>query len=101
MSTEKGVKLDSGKPEIDLIVLDMSRALTEVSKVATFGKNKYTEKGWIEVPDGEKRYTNALLRHLLAEGRGEIIDPEMRIPHAAAVAWNALARLDLMLRDGG
>ena len=53
----------------------------------------------MEVPDGVNRYTDALARHLLAEAIGEKVDPESGLYHAAHAAWNALARLDLMLRD--
>ena len=40
-----------------------------------------------------------MLRHLLAEMRGEDVDPDTGLLHAAHTAWNALARLDLMLRE--
>lgn len=67
--------------------------------VGTFGAEKYTKGGWLDVPDGVERYTDALYRHLLAEGRGELVDHESGLLHAAHSAWNALARLDLMLRE--
>ena len=51
--------------------------------------------------DGERRYTDAMLRHLIREGAGESVDPETGIAHAAHAAWNALARLELALRRGG
>ena len=94
----KGVKFDAGKNRLGLVLLGFSRALEEVGKVGTFGANKYTDDGWVTVPDGEKRYTDAMLRHLMREGVGEPVDPESGLAHAAHVAWNALARLDLMLR---
>lgn len=93
-----GVKHDSGKTRPSLVILSMSRALQAVSEVATFGAEKYTDDGWREVPDGVRRYTDAMLRHQLAEASGEANDPESGLAHAAHVAWNALARLDLMLR---
>ena len=37
-------------------------------------------------------------RHLLAEATGEARDQDTDILHAAHAAWNALARLDLMIR---
>lgn len=97
---ESGAKLDSGKVRPSLILSSMSRAVLEVSKVGTYGANKYTEDGWQEVPDGIKRYTDAMDRHRLKEGH-EQIDAESGLLHAAQVAWNALARLELMLRDMG
>lgn len=92
------VKYDSGKIRPSLVLLSMSRALQSVSEVATFGADKYTDDGWCQVPDGVKRYTDAMLRHMLAEASGEVNDPESGLPHAAHIAWNALARLDLEQR---
>lgn len=98
-----GAKLDGAKPRLDLL-LDFGRALNAVGQVATYGAGKYTPNGWLTVPDGEARYTAALLRHLLQEGAGAKRDPETHLLHAAHTAWNALARLELVLRrpeDGG
>lgn len=94
----KGAKLDQGKNRLGLVLLDFARALEEVGKVGTFGANKYTAHGWCSVLGGEERYTDALFRHLMAEGRGEIIDPDSQMLHAAQVAWNALARLTYILK---
>lgn len=90
-------KDDLDKP-IAGALLDFSRALTEISKLATFGAKKYKRSSWIEVNNGQERYTDAMLRHLLKEAI-ESKDPETEIEHDVAVAWNALARLELRLRD--
>lgn len=97
---EAGAKLDNGKNRLGLVIMGFSRALAAVGEVGTYGAGKYSDDGWTAVPDGERRYTDALLRHLLAEAGGEALDPESELLHAAHVAWNALARLDLMLRAG-
>ncbi len=73
-------------------------AIAEVSKVSEVGANKYSWKGWEKVPDGFVRYSDALARHLLAEEHEEI-DADTQMYHAAQVAWNALARLELLLRS--
>lgn len=91
-------KHDAKKPRLGLVVLGFARAPQAVGEVATFGAGKYTDNGWVDVPDGERRYTDAMLRHLLQEAQGEANDPESGLTHAAHVAWNALARLDLALR---
>lgn len=93
---QPGAKLDSGKIMGELL-LDFNLAIEEILKVGTFGAKKYTPGGWIEVPEGYRRYTGALIRHLLKERR-EALDQDMNLCHQAAVAWNALARLELMLR---
>lgn len=96
---EPGAKLDAGKRRDGLVLLAFARALAEVSKVGTYGAQKYTENGWIDVPDGVSRYTDAMLRHMLAEASGEAADKDTGLLHAAHAAWNALARLDLMVRN--
>lgn len=97
---EPGAKLDAGKPRVGLVLGCFARALLAVSAVGTYGAAKYTDDGWTSVPDGQRRYTDAMWRHLLADASGEHQDPESDQLHAAHVAWNALARLDLMLRAG-
>lgn len=91
-----GAKLDGGKPRVGLVLFGFSRALTEVAKVGTYGAEKYSDNGWEQVPKGAERYTDALLRHLLKEAT-EDLDPDTELPHAAHTAWNALARLELLL----
>lgn len=93
-----GAKLDSGKTRAGLAISGFARALLVVSEVATFGARKYTPGGWVAVPDGAERYTDAMYRHLLAEAAGEQLDDDSGLPHAAHAAWCALARLDLLLR---
>jgi len=92
-----GAKLDAGKPMAGLLG-DFSRALLAVAEVGTFGARKYTRGGWQSVPDGVVRYTDALWRHLLKERLGTF-DSDSDLRHAAHLAWNALARLELMLRE--
>lgn len=92
-----GAKLDTGKPRVALVLNGFARALIEVSKVGTFGAKKYSDNGWIVVPNGIERYSDALDRHLLEENITEL-DSESELLHAAHSAWNALARLDLILR---
>ena len=94
---QPGAKLDAGKNRLGLVLMDFAPALIEVGKVGTFGANKYTPHGWKTVADGEQRYTDAMFRHLMADGRGEEIDPDSQLLHAAQTAWNALARLTFIL----
>lgn len=91
-----GAKLDSGK-QLAGVLLDFSRALEKVADVGTFGANKYTRGGWQSVPDGERRYTDAMVRHLLKMQR-ESIDPDSGLTHLAHFVWNALAVLELESR---
>lgn len=95
-----GVKYDGGKPAIFRGALSyFPRAIEAVAEISTFGARKYAWKGWETVPDGFDRYSDALVRHLIKEGQGEILDPDSELLHAAHTAWNALARLELQLRE--
>lgn len=95
---DPGAKLDSGKPRLDLVLDGFSRALLAVGEVGTYGAQKYTDNGWLYVRDGINRYKGAEYRHMLAENQ-ESYDEESKLLHAAHGAWNALARLELIIRE--
>ncbi len=96
-----GAKLDAGKsPILRGAMQYFPRALAAVADVSAHGAAKYMWKGWQSVPDGVDRYGDALMRHLAGEEIDGPVDPETGLAHAAQVAWNALARLELMLRSG-
>ena len=90
-ANEPGAKLDSGKVRPALVIQGFRKALLAISEVGTFGAAKYTDDGWKSVPDGRKRYEDALYRHLLAEG----VDEQSGLPHLAHAAWNLLAMMEL------
>lgn len=95
-----GAKDDKQKPMPRLVLSTMARALLEVSKVATFGAEKYSPDNWLKVDNGLERYTDAKDRHRL-EGAISEYDSESGLLHAAHEAWNALAALELKLRAAG
>ncbi len=95
---EPGAKLDQGKNQLGLVFNGFPRALDAVGRVATYGAIKYSPNGWLQVPNGEVRYTDAMYRHLLKEAMGESRDKSTQLLHAAHATWNALARLELILR---
>lgn len=98
-----GVKHDAGKPKVAMVLQYFSNALTEVAKCGTFGTAKYGngkfwDHNWNRVENGVERYSDAMIRHFLSEPT-EGQDPDTELLHAAHVAWNALARLQLMLES--
>lgn len=95
--SEPGAKLDAGKLRADLMLDGFPRALIAVAEVATYGAAKYTEHGWVDVPDGETRYRAAGDRHRLARSI-DGVDDDSGLYHLAHEAWNRLAELELMLR---
>ena len=94
---EPGAKLDQGKVEAALLH-DFGLALTAVAEVLTVGRKKYSVSGWTKVPNGYRRYSDALWRHLLTS-KYEAYDQDTGLDHDAQIAWNALARLELKLRE--
>lgn len=84
---EIGAKLDNGKPRWSLLPFE---ALAMVVDVLEFGAKKYAPDNWRKVDNAEKRYTDALLRHVAAWLTGEQKDPDSGLHHLAHVACNAL-----------
>jgi Domain of unknown function (DUF5664) len=73
-------KHDTDKPRYDLLP---PVAIDLMAQVMTFGAKKYKPEGWRTVPDALQRYQAALLRHSFAMLRGEVLDAESGLPHAA------------------
>ena len=93
-----GAKVDAGKIFADDIMSQFAHALWAVCELGTFGATKYSLGGWQHVEDGERRYANARMRHQLKKWQGQEIDPDSNVTELTAVAWNALAQLELELR---
>lgn len=113
MSIHKAVKFDDDKVNIVRGAIQrFPLALREIAKVSALGSRKYNlppdDSDFMKVEDGFGRYTDALGRHLTAEKIDGPINVEyggalpqvgVKVLHAAQVAWNALARLEIYLRD--
>lgn len=95
---EQGIKYDDNKPRIAEMIQDFGPELLALCKVWEFGADKYGKSNWKFVNDGERRYTNALVRHLLAEN-DSVYDSESYLLHAAHIAFNSLARLHFILQN--
>jgi len=100
-TTQPGAKLDAGKIDVTRGCLHyFPRALVAVAELSQVGAKKYSWKGWETVADGINRYGAALGRHeLRIEGDYQRRDPDTSVLESVAVAWNALARLELILRE--
>lgn len=88
----EGIKYDKNKPRMAEMIVDFALPLQELCKVWEFGADKYGKSNWKLVKDGATRYSNAMIRHLIAE-EYEAVDGESKLLHAAHIAFNALARL--------
>lgn len=90
-----GIKYDHGKPMMGLLLRDFASALSKVGEVTTFGAAKYAPSNWLHVEDAERRYLDAMCRHLFADLRGIENDEESQMEHLAHAAWCLLAVLEL------
>lgn len=96
-------KDDVGKRMVSSLVFGyFPRALRAVAEVSEYGMRKYNadpgDRGFLDVDDAERRYTDALGRHLLEDLEGQVINHEdggVRVD--AQIAWNALARIEYRL----
>lgn len=80
------------------LLIDFSRALEAIAMVSEYGAIKYSEHGWLTIPNAQTRYLNAFWRHLLAMGK-EMHDEESGFPHIWHAAWNLLAIIEKELRN--
>lgn len=93
-----GAKLDAGKVQAG-VLLDFSHALMAIAEVGTFGAERYSRGGWQSVRNGVQRYTDAQGRHQLKRGIEGEIDSDSGLMHRAHECWNALASLELYIRE--
>lgn len=97
---ELGAKLDAGKAPVRRGLIEyFPRACMAVAQVSAFGASKYAWNGWETVPDGIARYGDAQQRHVVKAMIEGPADSDSGLLHAAHEAWNALARLELILRE--
>lgn len=90
-----GTKHDSGK--LRWATLLPWKALEDVVRVLEHGAVKpgYGVDGWRHVPNGKPRYLNAAVRHVVARLRGEVNDPDSKLPHLAHAACCLLFVLEM------
>lgn len=75
-----GKKFDSDKLDWSLLPIE---AVEPVIQVLMHGAKKYARDNWKHVPDAQRRYYNAAMRHLTAWQKGEPCDSETGITHLA------------------
>lgn len=91
-----------GKIRMELVLQGMPNALLALGEIMTWAVESkgYVEGDFLNVPDAKSKYRGALYRHDLKEMLGQMTDEESGKLHAAHTAWNALARLEILLREG-
>ena len=98
IAMETGIKYDKDKPRMAEMIIDFAPELQELCRVWMFGADKYSKSNWKFVENGKERYSNALLRHLIAED-ASLYDDESGLLHSAHIAFNALARMHFIMQE--
>ncbi len=95
-----GKKFDTGKSPVRKGVLEyFPRAILEVGNLSGFGAEKYDWGNWEFVEDAINRYGDAEIRHICEAAISGETDKESGLLHATHAAWNALAVLEMKLRE--
>lgn len=95
------------KPDVYSGVLyRFPRSMLEIAKVSAFGTKKHNvhaaDRSYMDIPNAFDVYSAAVSRHLINEAiEGPVnLDPnDGGMLHAAQLAWDALARLEIFLRN--
>ena len=82
-----GLRLDAGKPRMDLLPPEAMIALAELYEV---GSRKYAERNWEKGMPWGKCFA-CMMRHAWKWMAGEDHDDETGCHHMIHVAWNAIA----------
>jgi hypothetical protein len=101
MNNNEGVKYSSHKAPVWRMFAQFKNALEQVALRSAVGHEKYIKtdqdwSNWKRVSNPYAEYSNALTRHLL-----ELGNEEGSMDHDIAVAWNALARLQIRIDQEG
>ena len=94
--TASGIKYDGEKPKMNLLP---PKAIVEISKVLTFGAEKYDAENWRKLDDLQNRYTAGALRHIFAHMDGEELDSETNLSHLAHAMCCLLFKLEIELEE--
>ena len=82
------MRMNKGKTRFDLLDWDF---VEQMAKVMMFGLSKgYPENNWKQPVKQIGDIDNSMLRHCIADMKGEWLDKESQIPHVVLLAINAM-----------
>lgn len=90
-------KFDAEKLQWDALPWN---AVEEATKVMNFGIQKYDKHNYLKGNGLEDwRYFNAMMRHVRAHQKGEMIDPESGLPHLSHAACCLLMWQETIMKN--
>lgn len=97
----EGQKHSNHKPPIFTYISQFKHAMAVLSARMEYGHRKYIDtdadyQNFARVPNPDFEYSNAMIRHAL-----ELFGDESELGHKAATAWDAVARLEVAIREDG
>lgn len=95
-----GMRFNTGKPPVwKGFVNYFPRAMERVAFVSEFGAKKYAWDNWQSIDNWENNIRDSLARHLVNQGKGQLLDKETGLLEAAHLAWNAMAYLEKLAQE--
>lgn len=98
-----GQKNDNGKLPVGIVIhRQFPNALKAIAECSKYGHDKYSEQDvdWLNcqrVENGQERYLNATMRHLLESGINlDELDSESGLSHLKHAAWNMMQLLEIL-----
>lgn len=98
-----GQKFNQHKLPIDIVISrQFPNALKAISCATEFGHSKYPEDvdylNFSRVENGVQKYADACQRHNMEKYS---VDSDSGLPHIFHKAWNAMAELEMYLKEEG
>lgn len=95
-------KLDAGKAPVWQGFIDyFPNAMIAVAWTSEYGWRKYGEwGGWRKLPNAIRRYFDGNARHNILNSIETYDDGDSGLAHAVQDAWNAMAKLELLILEG-
>jgi hypothetical protein len=95
----EGAKHDTGKPQVSSVDRYFPHAIEAIARVSEYGATLHGWDTWDTIDSPIERYRDALRRHQLDIGKGEVYDAESGLPHDWHICWNATAIAELTIRE--
>jgi len=95
---KKLMRMNKGKTRFDLLDWDFIELM---AKDMMFGIEKgYSENNWKQPVKNIGDINDSMLRHCIADSKGEFIDKESNLPHVVLMAINGMFKYYQVINNG-